>query len=126
MQLNNADTVVNGKISSIETIPVYEEPTKLSEIAEKDGVDEHYFIPEDKMEKWTYESSLNRSTYIIEYLKTKKLRQLTPVGCECVNGFLDNRTKNRYVREAETLYDGKRTCDTANRTNSKRIEETVL
>lgn len=71
MQLNNVDTVVNGKISSIETIPVYEESTKLSEIVEKDGVDEHYFIPEDKMEEWTYESSLNRSTYIIEYLKQR-------------------------------------------------------
>lgn len=132
-QLNNAGAMVNGKILSIETIPVYEESTKLSEIVEKDGVDEHYFIPEDKMEKWTYlkgakriertslsgfkytfsegaiafpdpldrpartmltsESSLNRSTHVIEDPKTKKLRLLTPVECERINGFPDNWTK---------------------------------
>ena len=132
-QLNNAGAMVNGKILSIETIPIYEESTKLSEIVEKDGVDEHYFIPEDKMEKWTYlkgakriertslsgfkytfsegaiafpdpldrpartmltsESSLNRSTHVIEDPKTKKLRLLTPVECERINGFPDNWTK---------------------------------
>lgn len=132
-QLNNAGAMVNGKILSIETIPIYEESTKLSEIVEKDGVDEHYFIPEDKMEKWTYlkgakriertslsgfkytfsegaiafpdpldrpartmltsESSLNRSTHVIEDPKTKKLRILTPVECERINGFPDNWTK---------------------------------
>lgn len=132
-QLNNAGAMVNGKILSIETIPIYEESTKLSEIVEKDGVDEHYFISEDKMEKWTYlkgakriertslsgfkytfsegaiafpdpldrpartmltsESSLNRSTHVIEDPKTKKLRLLTPVECERINGFPDNWTK---------------------------------
>ena len=132
-QLNNAGAMVNGKILSIETIPIYEKSTKLSEIVEKDGVDEHYFIPEDKMEKWTYlkgakriertslsgfkytfsegaiafpdpldrpartmltsESSLNRSTHVIEDPKTKKLRLLTPVECERINGFPDNWTK---------------------------------
>lgn len=132
-QLNNTGAMVNGKILSIETIPIYEESTKLSEIVEKDGVDEHYFIPEDKMEKWTYlkgakriertslsgfkytfsegaiafpdpldrpartmltsESSLNRSTHVIEDPKTKKLRILTPVECERINGFPDNWTK---------------------------------
>lgn len=133
MQFNNAGVMVNGKILSIETTPIYEEPTRLSEIVEKNGVDEHYLIPEDKMEKWNYlkgakriertsasgfkytfsegaiafpdpldrpartmltsESSLNRSTHVIKDPKTKKLRILTPVECERINGFPDNWTK---------------------------------
>lgn len=132
-QLNNAGVMVDGKILSIETTPIYEESIKLSDIVERDGVDEHYFIPEDKMEKWVYlkgakkiertslsgfrytfsegaiafpdpldrpartmltsESSLNRSTHVIEDPKTKKLRLLTPVECERINGFPDNWTK---------------------------------
>jgi len=37
----------------------------------------------------TSESSLNRSTHIIEDLKTKKYRLLTPLECERINGFND-------------------------------------
>jgi DNA (cytosine-5)-methyltransferase 1 len=125
--------MVNGKVLTIETTPIYEPPTTLSKIVEKKGVDNHYFISDDKMSKWTYlkgskkierkstsgytytfsegaiafpdpldrpartmltsESSLNRSTHVIEDPKTKKLRILTPVECERINGFPDNWTK---------------------------------
>lgn len=131
-QFKNAGVMANGKILTLETTPIYEEPTMLSEIVEKNGVDEHYFIPEDKMEKWVYlkgakriertslsgfkyvfsegaiafpdpldrpartmltsESSVNRSTHVIEDSKTGKLRILTPVECERINGFPDNWT----------------------------------
>lgn len=40
----------------------------------------------------TSESSLNRSTHIIKDPKTKKLRKLTPIECERINGFPDNWT----------------------------------
>ena len=40
----------------------------------------------------TSESTLNRSTHVIEDPKTKKLRRLTPVECERINGFPDNWT----------------------------------
>ncbi len=131
-QFNNSGVMVNGKILSIETTPVYEKPITLSKIVEKNGVDEHFFISDEKMDKWKYqkgakkiertsksgykytfsegaiafpdplnkpartmltsESSLNRSTHIIEDPKTKKLRKLTPVECERINGFPDNWT----------------------------------
>jgi DNA (cytosine-5)-methyltransferase 1 len=132
-QLNNAGVMANGKILSIETTPIYEEPTTLSKIVERNGVDEHYFISDDKMDKWNYlkgskkiertsssgykytfsegaiafpdpldrpartmltsESSLNRSTHVIEDPKTKRLRKLTPIECERINGFPDDWTK---------------------------------
>ena len=132
-QFNNAGIMANGKIISINTAPILEEPITLTQIVEKKGVDEHYFIPADKMEKWKYlkgakqiertstsgykyifaegaiafpdslekpsrtmltsESTLNRSTHVIEDPKTKKLRLLTPVECERINGFPDNWTK---------------------------------
>ena len=132
-QFNNAGVMADGKILSLETVPIHEEPTTLSMIVERDGVDKHYFISDDKMDKWTYlkgakkiertsssgykyifsegaiafpdplnrpartmltsESSLNRSTHVIKDPKTKKLRKLTPVECERINGFPDNWTK---------------------------------
>lgn len=132
-QFNNAGVMINGKILSIETTPIYEPPTPLSEIVETDGVDAHYYLPDDKMDKWNYlkgakkiertsatgftytfsegaiafpdplerpartmltsESSLNRSTHVLEDPKTQKLRLLTPVECERINGFPDNWTK---------------------------------
>lgn len=131
-QFNNAGVMVNGKILTIETTPILEKPTTLSQIIIRDGVDEHYYIPEDKMSKWTYlkgakkiertsstgfkytfsegaiafpdfldrpartmltsESTLNRSTHIIRDPKTNKLRKLTPIECERINGFPDGWT----------------------------------
>jgi DNA (cytosine-5)-methyltransferase 1 len=38
----------------------------------------------------TSESSVNRSTHVVEDPKTKRLRLLTPIECERLNGFPDN------------------------------------
>lgn len=131
-QFNNSGAMANGKVLSLETTPIYEQPTALSQIIENNLVDEHYFISDDKMDKWRYlkgakkiertsmsgfkyifsegaiafpdpldkpartmltsESSLNRSTRIIEDPRSKKLRKLTPIECERINGFPDNWT----------------------------------
>lgn len=131
-QFNNSGAMANGKVLSLETTPIYEHPTALSQIIENNLVDEHYFISDDKMDKWKYlkgakkiertstsgfkyifsegaiafpdpldkpartmltsESSLNRSTHIIEDPRSKKLRKLTPIECERINGFPDNWT----------------------------------
>jgi len=40
----------------------------------------------------TSESSSNRSTHIVKDKKTKKLRKLTPIECERINGFEDDWT----------------------------------
>lgn len=40
----------------------------------------------------TSEGGVSRSTHVIEDFKTKKLRLLTPVECERINGFPDNWT----------------------------------
>ena len=40
----------------------------------------------------TSESSVNRSTHVVEDYMTKKLRLLTPIECERINGFPDNWT----------------------------------
>ena len=133
MQFNNAGVMVNGKILTLETTPIFEPPKVLEKIVEKDGVDEHYYIPDEKMEKWNYlkgskkiertsstgfkyvfsegaiafpdpldrpartmltsENTLNRSTHVIEDPKTRRLRLLTPIECERINGFPDNWTK---------------------------------
>jgi DNA (cytosine-5)-methyltransferase 1 len=131
---NNAGVMMSGKILSIETTPILEKPIPLSEIVEKEGVDEHYYIKDSNMDKWTYqkgakkiertaasghkyifaegaiafpdplskpartmltsEGSLNRSTHIIKDPQTKRLRKLTPVECERINGFPDNWTNS--------------------------------
>lgn len=131
-QFNNSGAMANGKVLSLETTPIYEHPTTLSQIIENNLVDEHYFISDDKMDKWRYlkgakkiertsmsgfkyifsegaiafpdpldkpartmltsESSLNRSTHVIEDPRSKKLRKLTPIECERINGFPDNWT----------------------------------
>jgi DNA (cytosine-5)-methyltransferase 1 len=50
----------------------------------------------------TSEASKNRSTHIIQDPSTKRLRKLTPLECERINGFPDNWTNtgmtdsNRY------------------------------
>lgn len=41
----------------------------------------------------TSESSVNRSTHVIEDIATKKLRLLTEIECERINGFPDDWTK---------------------------------
>ena len=41
----------------------------------------------------TSESSNNRSTHVVVDKKTGKLRKLTPIECERINGFDDDWTK---------------------------------
>ena len=60
----------------------------------------------------TSESGTSRMTHVIEDLKTKKLRLLTPVECERINGFPDNWTnsgmsdKRRYFMMGNALVVG--------------------
>ena len=57
----------------------------------------------------TSESSLNRSTHVVNDLMTKKLRFLTPVEAERLQGFPDNWTntgmtdKKRYFMMGNAL-----------------------
>lgn len=57
----------------------------------------------------TSESNLSRMTHVIEDYKTKKLRILTPLECERINGFPDNWTdtdmtdKKRYFMMGNAL-----------------------
>jgi len=60
----------------------------------------------------TSESGLSRTTHVIEDYKTKKLRLLTPLECERINGFPDNWTntgmsdKKRYFMMGNALVVG--------------------
>lgn len=60
----------------------------------------------------TSESGISRTTHVIEDYKTKKLRLLTPVECERINGFPDNWTntgmpdKKRYFMMGNALVVG--------------------
>ena len=40
----------------------------------------------------TSEGGISRTTHIVENYKTKKIRLLTPIECERINGFPDNWT----------------------------------
>lgn len=120
-----------GRIYTAKTIEAEENPTLLGDILQK-NVDSQYYIPDDKMEKWTYlkgakriprtsadgheyifsegsiafpdswnkpartmltsESTLNRSTHIVLDPGTERLRLLTPVEAERLQGFNDDWT----------------------------------
>ncbi len=60
----------------------------------------------------TSESSVNRSTHVVEDFKTKKLRFITPIEAERINGFPDNWTntgmtqKRRYFMMGNALVVG--------------------
>lgn len=129
----NAGIMANGIVYSEELTPIYIAPTPLSALVESDGVDEHFFISKDAMDKWKYmkgakkiprksrvtgfeymfsegpiafpdpldrpartmltsEGSNNRSTHIVLDPKTGRMRRLTPLECERINGFPDNWT----------------------------------
>lgn len=47
----------------------------------------------------TSEGSINRSTHIVKDVKSEKLRLLTPIECERINGFPDNWTGNKIMPE---------------------------
>ncbi|CDM68005.1 Modification methylase Sau3AI [Clostridium bornimense] len=126
----NSGLMINGEISTVKTIPKYEEPITIREIVEE-NVDDRYYLGE-QLEKWKYlkgakkiertsktghsyvfsegpiafpdsidkpartmltsESSVNRSTHVIEDPQTKRLRLLTPMEAERIQGFDDNWT----------------------------------
>lgn len=130
-KFENAGYMHNGQVFTSKVTPKLESPIPLKSIMEK-KVDEKYFIPTDKLEKWKYlkgakkimrtsksgfkykfsegaisfpdkidlpartlltsESTLNRSSHVIEDFSTKKLRLLTPLETERIQGFDDNWT----------------------------------
>lgn len=57
----------------------------------------------------TSESSISRSTHVVEDYNTKKLRLLTPIECERIDGFPDDWTntgmtdKKRYFMMGNAL-----------------------
>lgn len=131
MQFCNTGICIEGKIHTIETTPIKQEPITLSDICLKTEVDARFFL-NGSTEKWQYlkgakreprvkpngenyfytegsmafpdhmnlpsrtmltsESSLNRSTHVVIDYKTKKMRLLTPIECERLNGFPDDWT----------------------------------
>lgn len=127
----NAGYMHDGKVYTSKIIELEEDPIKLGSILQRD-VDEKYYIPGDKMAKWTYlkgakriprksadgheytfsegpiafpdpwdrpgrtmltsESTLNRSTHVVSDPGTGRLRLLTPVEAERLQGFDDEWT----------------------------------
>lgn len=127
----NAGYMTNGEITTAKVIEKEEKPIMLGDVL-VDHVDEKYFIPTDKMEKWSYlkgskkinrtaanghqyvfsegpvafpdpwdrpgrtmltsESTLNRSTHVVSDRQTGRLRLLTPVEAERLQGFEDDWT----------------------------------
>ena len=51
----------------------------------------------------TSEGSSNRSTHVIEDIITKRLRKLSPVECERINGFPDNWT-TKFMTDSQTYF----------------------
>lgn len=49
-----AGIMVGGAVRSLAAVPKEAPPTPLSALVERDGVDEHFYIPAEQMEKWTY------------------------------------------------------------------------
>lgn len=129
----NAGYMHKGKIHTVKIIEAEENPILLGGILQK-NVDEKYYIPTDKMVKWTYlkgakkiprksangheytfsegpiafpdswdrpgrtmltsESTLNRSTHVVSDPGTGRLRVLTPVEAERLQGFDDEWTNS--------------------------------
>lgn len=129
----NAGYMHEGRIYTAKIVEAEEKPILLGEILQK-NVDEKYYIPTDKLVKWTYlkgakkiprksangheytfsegpiafpdswdrpgrtmltsESTLNRSTHVVSDPGTGKLRLLTPVEAERLQGFDDEWTNS--------------------------------
>ena len=127
----NAGYVHNGTVYTAKVTEKEESATMLGDILQR-GVDEKYYIPGDKMAKWTYlkgakkiprkskdgheyifsegpiafpdpwdrpgrtmltsEATLNRSTHVVSDSATGRLRLLTPVETERLQGFDDEWT----------------------------------
>ncbi len=127
----NAGLMRQGQIYTAKIYEAEEPPITLGRILQKDA-DDKYYIPVDKLEKWTYlkgakriprksadgheyvfsegpiafpdpwnkpgrtmltsESTLNRSTHVVSDPITGRLRLLTPVEAERLQGFDDEWT----------------------------------
>ena len=134
----NAGFMRDGSIMTCEIAPKQEPPVMLGSILQR-NVDEKYYIPSDKLEKWAYlkgakkiertsksghtytfsegpiafpdpfdrpgrtmltsESTLNRSTHVVCDPGTGRLRILTPVEAERMQGFDDGWTGNTNMPE---------------------------
>lgn len=128
----NAGYMSKGRIYTSKVTEIEESPILLGSVLQS-NVDEKYYIPGDKMPKWTYlkgakkiprtsatgheyifsegpiafpdpwdrpsrtmltsESTLNRSTHVVSDPGTGRLRLLTPVEAERLQGFDDDWTK---------------------------------
>lgn len=126
-----AGIMKDGKIYTNKVVPQLEKPILLGDILQS-NVDESFYIPTEKMSKWTYlkgakkidrvsktghkytfsegpvgfpdswdkpgrtmltsESTLNRSTHVVSDPGTGKLRTLTPIEAERLQGFDDDWT----------------------------------
>lgn len=53
-EFENSGYMINGKVYTVKTIPVQSKPITLGEIAEKEGVDAHYFLNESQRKKYEY------------------------------------------------------------------------
>lgn len=127
----NAGVCTDGLITTAKIVEKHEEKNTLGSIIEND-VDEQFYIPKDKLKKWSYlkgkkridrvsktgfeyvfsegavpfpdplnrpgrtmltsEATLNRSSHVIRDPETKRLRILTPVEAERLQGFDDDWT----------------------------------
>ena len=127
----NAGYMHKGVIYTAKVVEAEEAPIMLGDVLQR-NVDEKYYIPGDKMAKWTYlkgakkiartsadgheytfsegpiafpdpwdrpgrtmltsESTLNRSTHVVSDPGTGRLRLLTPVEAERLQGFEDEWT----------------------------------
>ena len=134
----NAGFMKDGVVTTCEIVPAHKELVPLISILEK-NVDEKYYIPSDKMDKWVYlkgakkiqrtsksghmytfsegpiafpdpfdrpgrtmltsESTLNRSTHVVADPGSGRIRLLTPIEAERMQGFDDNWTGNTKMPE---------------------------
>ncbi len=131
LAFENTGFMTRGKIFTVKTVPIIEEPITLRQIAERNASEEFY-ISDEKMPKWRYmkgakkiertaktgfkyifsegpiafpdpldlpartmltsEATLNRSTHVIEDPENGRLRLITPLEAERIQGFDDNWT----------------------------------
>ncbi|MCH5210173.1 MAG: DNA (cytosine-5-)-methyltransferase [Oscillospiraceae bacterium] len=128
----NSGVMMNGRIYSVDLEPQRERPIPLRNILESAPVDEHYFLQEKDIPRWTYakgakremrkrrdgstycfsegsvafpdsldkpsrtiltsESKIGRTSHVVTDVATGRLRTLTPMECERLNGFPDGWT----------------------------------
>lgn len=140
-RFGNAGFMRDGIVTTVDVVPVKEEPLLMSDIVQC-RVDENFYIPMEDMASWTYmkgakriprtsasgheyifsegpiafpdpldrpartmltsEGTKNRSTHVIADPATGRLRLLTPIETERIQGFDDDWTKICLVDGKET------------------------